>query len=229
MDTTPRVWRVLMVEDNPEIQEMNHNCLEGQGYDLQGVYTGEECLEHLKAQPADLILLDVELPGMNGFEVCKHIRADEGLHQPNIIMLTGFKQILDKVTGLESGADDYLTKPYDANELLARVRAQLRIRELQEKLVEAEKMALIGQTAVALSDQINNPLTAIIWQTRLTQNDLRALGSAVPESLIARLDGIVRDANRISAVLTRLQNVKKLVLTQYDSTTTMIDLGKSTK
>ena len=229
MDKPPRIWHILMVEDEPEIQEMNRNCLDGQGYDLAGVYTGEDCLEHLKTHPVDLILLDVELPGIYGFEVCRQVRAQKDLRQPSIIMLTGFKLTTDKVTGLESGADDYLTKPYDADELLARVRAQLRIRELQEKLVEAEKMALIGQTVVALSDQINSPLTAIIWQARLMQSDLQDAGAAVPGDLTARLDNIVRDANRISQVLTRLQNIKKLVLTKYDGFTTMIDLDKSSR
>ena len=109
------------------------------------------------ANAVDLILLDVTLPGITGFEVCKRIRAQGGLRQPNIIMLTGLREVVDKVTGLKMGADDYLTKPFDLPELLARVRAQLRIRELQEKLVQAEKLAIIGQMAITLSHKINNP------------------------------------------------------------------------
>ncbi len=220
--------RILLVDDNPDILEMNVNCLNDAGFDTVAVYTGEECLEHIAERTPDLVLLDVDLPGISGFEVCRKIRAMQHLQQPSIIMLTALKDTPHKVIGLEGGADDYLTKPFELPELLARVRAQVRIRELQEKLREADKVAVIGQAAIALSDKINSPLTSIIWQARLLQGDLKMVQN-VPRNLIDSLDSIVHDANRIEQVLKKLHEIKKLAFTPYDEHNIMLDLDKSTQ
>ncbi len=183
MKNTARRWNVLLVDDDYEVLEMNRTCLEREGFAVFTAYSGEECLDFVGGHPVDLVLLDVTLPGITGFEVCKRIRAKGNLRQPNIIMLTGLRAVVDKVTGLKMGADDYLTKPFDVPELLARVRAQLRIRELQEKLVQAEKLAIIGQMAITLSHKINNPLSTIIWQARLLQDDLKGASNLPDHTL----------------------------------------------
>ena len=226
MEDANRIWHVLVVDDNTEIAEMNQNCLIDAGFAVTTVYTGEECLEEVEQSSPDLILLDIDLPGISGFEVCKHIRAHDELEQPSIIMLTALNDIPHKITGLEGGADDYLTKPFDISELLARVRAQLRIRELQEKLREAGKLSVIGQAAIALSDKINSPLSSIIWQARLLQGDLRTVES-VPESMIGALENIVHDAHRIERVVRRLHDINKLTFTHYDEHHIMLDLDES--
>ena len=226
MKSSARQWEILLVDDDVDLLEMNRTCLEGEGFKVTGVFNGEDCLTTLTSQPVDLILLDVSLPGMTGFEVVKRVRSLTGLRQPNIIMVTGLRDMGDKVTGLKMGADDYLTKPFDLPELLARVRAQVRIRELQEKLVHAEKLALIGQMAITLSHKINNPLTTIIWQARLLQDDLKRLPE-LSETAIPGLEAIVRDAHRIEHVIKQVHHITKLALTQYDGQTTMIDLDQS--
>ncbi len=226
MEDANRIWHVLAVDDNTENAEMNQNCLRDAGFAVTIVYTGEECLEEVEQSSPDLILLDIDLPGISGFEVCKHIRAHDELEQPSIIMLTALNDIPHKITGLEGGADDYLTKPFDISELLARVRAQLRIRELQEKLREAGKLSVIGQAAIALSDKINSPLSSIIWQARLLQGDLRTVES-VPESMIGALENIVHDAHRIERVVRRLHDINKLTFTHYDEHHIMLDLDES--
>lgn len=223
---TDRNWHILLVDDNPDILEMNRDCLNDAGFDTVAVYTGEECLEHIAERTPELVLLDVDLPGISGFEVCRKIRAMPGLEQPGIIMLTALKDTPHKVIGLEGGADDYLTKPFEIPELLARVRAQLRIRELQEKLRDADKLAVIGQAAIALSDKINSPLSSIIWQARLLQGDLKMV-QHVPRNIIESLDSIVYEANRIERVLKNLHEIKKLNFTPYDEHNIMLDLDKS--
>ena len=226
MDIQGQNWHILVVDDDPEIAALNKDCLENAGFAASVVLTGEECLEHVAQIPPDLILLDVELPGINGFEVCRQVRAQANLDQPSIIMVTALKDIPHKVTGLEGGADDYLTKPFEVPELLARVRAQLRIRELQSKLRKTDRLAIIGQAAIALSDKINSPLTSIIWQVRLAQGDLRTIRN-VPESLIAGLESIVEEANRIEHVLKQLHEINELNFTQYDEFNIMLDLDGS--
>ncbi len=219
-------WRILLVDDDCDVVEMNKSFLEEMGYTVLCAYDGEECLEKLAQEDVDLLILDVKLPGLDGFEVCRHLRADAKTSRLGIIMLTAKKAVQDKVTGLEAGADDYLTKPFDMPELLARVKAQLRLRELQQQLIEMEKVATIGQMAITLSHEINNPLTSIIWHTRLLQEELNNARD-VPSDVLLSLETIAEDAHRIEKVLTQLRQISKPVVTDYTSDVKMIDLQSS--
>lgn len=116
--------RILVIEDEPEMQRGLHDNLEFEGYNVEVIGNGKEGLEALTKKKFDLVLLDLMLPEMSGFDVCKKARA-EGVATP-IIMLTAKGEEVDKVLGLEFGADDYITKPFSLRELLARVKAVLR-------------------------------------------------------------------------------------------------------
>jgi two-component system response regulator RegX3 len=117
------VTRILVVEDEQSLREPLEYLLRREGYEVFGVDNGQAAVEFHTSQPADLILLDLMLPGMPGTEVCKEIRQRS---QVPIIMLTAKDSEVDIVVGLEVGADDYVTKPYSSRELLARIRAVLR-------------------------------------------------------------------------------------------------------
>ncbi|MEM6644667.1 MAG: response regulator transcription factor [Bacteroidota bacterium] len=116
--------RILLVEDEPHMQQGLCDNLTFEGYEVTVAGDGQAGLDHLRASTFDLVLLDVMLPRMSGFDVCKNARA-EGVQTP-IIMLTAKGEEIDKVLGLELGADDYVTKPFSLRELLARVKAVLR-------------------------------------------------------------------------------------------------------
>jgi DNA-binding response OmpR family regulator len=116
--------RVLAVEDEPEMQVILRDNLEYEGFEVLSAATGEEGLQLAMAKQPDLILLDLLLPRMSGYEVCRRLRT-ECFTMP-IIMLTARNAELDRVAGLEMGADDYLGKPFGVGELIARVRVQLR-------------------------------------------------------------------------------------------------------
>jgi DNA-binding response OmpR family regulator len=120
--------RVLVAEDQADIRDLLVLNLRDAGYTVDAVGDGAAALARQRAQPADLLLLDLMLPGMGGLEVCKALRA-AGADTP-ILMLTAKSTELDRVLGLELGADDYLTKPFSLAELLARVKALLRRAEL---------------------------------------------------------------------------------------------------
>ncbi|MRW89865.1 response regulator [Duganella sp. FT80W] len=119
MTTTP----ILLVEDDPEIRAPLADFLEGKGYRVHQAASAEAALQLLTQHSVELALLDVMLPGMDGLELCRRLRASDG---PRIIMLTALAEATDKVIGLELGADDYVAKPFDLRELLARIRAALR-------------------------------------------------------------------------------------------------------
>jgi two-component system alkaline phosphatase synthesis response regulator PhoP len=116
--------RILLVEDEPGLVLTLTDRLEAEGYQVDAVTDGEAAITRATSEPFDVILLDVMLPGASGLEVCRDLRQ-RGVHTP-VIMLTARGQVVDKVAGLKLGADDYVTKPFDAMELLARIEAQIR-------------------------------------------------------------------------------------------------------
>jgi len=115
--------RILVVDDEPQIRRVLRAALTGQGYAVEEARTGEEALEQIRDQRFDLVLLDMNLPGLGGLETCRALRAT---FQAPIIMLTVRDAEKDKVDALDAGADDYVTKPFGTPELLARLRAALR-------------------------------------------------------------------------------------------------------
>ncbi len=117
--------RILVAEDEPHIRHVLKIQLEGAGYEVVAVEDGIKALEEVTRQVPDLILLDIMMPKMDGFEVCRRLKADFNTSNVPIIMLTAKSTENDKVNGLEIGANDYLTKPYSSKELLARVKGLL--------------------------------------------------------------------------------------------------------
>ncbi|MFO7927554.1 response regulator [Natronomonas sp.] len=127
--------RILVVEDEEDILELVEYNLSREGYNTEGVTSGEAALKKFKISSPDLIILDLMLPGLDGFEVCKLIRKDPKTEHIPIIMLTAKGEEADIVTGLELGADDYITKPFSPRILLARVKTVLR-RKAKEEVSE---------------------------------------------------------------------------------------------
>ena len=121
--------RILVVEDEETLSEAIAFLLSKEGFDVSVAATGPEAVELFDKNGADLILLDLMLPGLSGTEVCRQIRTKSSVP---IIMLTAKDSEIDKVVGLEIGADDYVTKPYSSRELIARIRAVLRRGDLQD-------------------------------------------------------------------------------------------------
>jgi DNA-binding response OmpR family regulator len=118
--------RILVVEDDTDIAELIVHYLQNAGHSTVRLSSGVDVMPHLGAQPADLVILDLMLPGMDGLAVCDAIRRDTSTSHLPIIMLTARGDEADRVSGLERGADDYVTKPFSPRELVARVSARLR-------------------------------------------------------------------------------------------------------
>ncbi|HET7747004.1 MAG TPA: response regulator transcription factor [Vicinamibacteria bacterium] len=131
--------RILIVEDEPDMVLGLKDNFEFEGYEVVTATDGESGLERARTVKPDLVVLDIMLPRMSGLEVCKALRG-EGFDKP-IIMLTARGQEIDKVVGLELGADDYVTKPFSIRELLARVRAILRRTEGAKKRLQRYRFA----------------------------------------------------------------------------------------
>ncbi|RLC21787.1 MAG: DNA-binding response regulator, partial [Deltaproteobacteria bacterium] len=138
--------KILIIEDDPVITEFLCTGLNYEGYDAAPCETGRSGLEALRRNGFDLVILDIMLPDIDGFDVCRNIRGC-GSDVP-VLMLSVKKEVSDRVKGLDSGADDYLTKPFSFDELLARIRALLRRRGTpgENKKLQAEGIVLDVET-----------------------------------------------------------------------------------
>ncbi|MBX7150514.1 diguanylate cyclase [bacterium] len=131
--------RVLVVDDDEDGLYILKLLLTKMKYEVHTAKDGEEALQKAEALVPDIMLLDVMMPKLNGFEVCKRVKATpEGMFIP-IILLTAKSELMSKIEGLDCGADEYLTKPYDMSELTARIRSMLRIKQLNDSLRQANK------------------------------------------------------------------------------------------
>jgi two-component system, OmpR family, KDP operon response regulator KdpE len=173
--------RILVVDDDPQIRRVMRVTLTGHGYEVDDVTTGEAALESLRADAFDLVLLDMNMPGLGGIETCRLIRAQSEIA---IIMLTVRDGESDKVGALDAGADDYVTKPFNTPELLARIRAALR---------RAPWTQTSGASRLTLGDVVVDfdarQVTAPGRQVRLTPKEfdvLRLLASHVNKAVTHR-------------------------------------------
>ena len=126
--------RILAVDDNKQNLSLLQKALTAAQYEVLTAPDGSTALELIASAPPDLVLLDVMMPGMSGYEVCQHIRANEATCLLPVVMLTALTEIADRIRGIEAGADDFLSKPVNREELLTRVKSLLRIKTLHDDL-----------------------------------------------------------------------------------------------
>lgn len=138
-----------MIEDEPDIVQLVKYNFRKEGFEVESFSRGQDGLEHLRRSQPDLVLIDILLPDLDGFEICKRLRADDRLMSVPVIFLTAKGEEIDRVLGLEIGADDYVVKPFSPRELVARVKAVLRrqVRATEKpEVVEAGELVLDAQT-----------------------------------------------------------------------------------
>ncbi|GIG38875.1 response regulator transcription factor [Cellulomonas phragmiteti] len=199
--------RILLVDDEESYRDPLSYQLAREGYDVVTAATGPEALDRFAELGADLVLLDLMLPGLPGTEVCRRIRLESDVP---VIMLTAKDDEIDKVVGLELGADDYVTKPYSSRELLARIRAVLRRRETS------------GRSAPAESD---DDATLEVGNVRMDvdRHTVHVDGALVPFPLkeFELLEMLMRNPDR---VLTRGQLIDRVWGSDYVGDTKTLDV-----
>ncbi|GBD57950.1 response regulator transcription factor [Gluconobacter wancherniae] len=187
--------RILVVEDDAGMRTLILRALQGGGFRVRGVSSGEEMWAALDVAPVDLIILDVMLPGVSGIELCRALRNGQGAAHPNetapaqvpIIMVSARAEERDRVTGLEIGADDYVPKPFGQRELLARVRAVLRrgsVGTSTEK-VRRETLRFAGWTLDLRRRELTDPTGATV-DISGAEHDLLTSFLDNPQRVIAR-------------------------------------------
>lgn len=157
----PSNRKILIVDDEADTVDLLKKRLRFEGYDTLEAYNGKECLDQAITGSPDLILLDVMMPQMDGYEVCRRLKAGRKTASIPVLMLTARGEVEDKVRGLDMGAQDYLTKPFDYKELSARIKSLLAIKAAGEKLMQDAKSEALDQMMDEVAHELRNPLTSI--------------------------------------------------------------------
>lgn len=224
---------ILVVDDNSDVRMILTELLESEGHDVFSAEGGAEAIKCVEERNVDLVLLDIKMPDMDGFEVCRRIKATErGRYVPVIMQTAIFGDVEDRIRGRKAGADDYIAKPIDSHELLSRVAAMLRVRNLyqmlkdseralkekideledvnfrlketQAELIHTEKLSVMGRMAAEIAHEINNPLASMRLHADDLQHVLKSDGTLNDETS-GSIDFIMSGLSRIGDFVSRLQ------------------------
>jgi len=202
--------KILVVDDQPLNVKLINRKLSPKGMEIIEAFSGQECLDIVEKTPPDLILLDVMMPGMSGIEVCEKLKASEDTRAIPIIFITARSSKEGKLEGLNAGAIDYITKPIDLDETLARVKTQLRVQEiyrenleLQIRLDDTRKTAAIGAITQGLAHNLNNLLGVVVGYLDLVKTgynnpDMVKRSTQLMGKAVKRIVNIVRQLSIIA-------------------------------
>ncbi|MET0263592.1 MAG: response regulator [Rariglobus sp.] len=201
--------KILVVDDQPINVQLLKRKLEKEGIEILTAYNGQEALDVVAHTKPDLILLDVMMPDMDGIEVCQRLQADEASRHIPIIFVTARTSKEGKIEGLGVGAVDYITKPIDLDETLARVQTQLRfvqinreMLDLQRRLVEARRAATIGAVTQGVAHNLNNLLGVVLGYL-----DLIKSGYDKPDKVKKNAESVENAVQRIVAIIKQLSSL----------------------
>jgi two-component system cell cycle response regulator len=213
--------KILVIDDLPENVFMLKDRLEHEGYDVITAYNGKSGIEKAQSELPDLILLDVMMPDINGFEVCKTLVSDSRTSDIPIILVTAKTDPEDIKEGLDAGAYDYIKKPINKIELLARVKSELKLSDANKLLLEVEKRNTFFATVVTANHKIKQPLTLISLSSAAIKRELKK-DEISRDTVLEKIKYIDLAITEITAVLDQLNNIKEPVLSDYTKTVKMI-------
>ena len=228
---------VLIVDDNPENVRLLGMVIKDEGYLVGIARDGEQTLEMAVQHRPDLVLLDVMMPGIDGFAVCRHLKERAETRDTPVILLTARAESEDIVQGFNVGAVDYVTKPFNTAELLARVRTQLELQQarrelaraydelktLQQKLLEAERIKTLVEAAGGAAHEINQPLQVIVGYLNLIEIELAGKENEASAFVAEAL----RETESITQILKNMRAVKRYEALPYPGGSKIVDYASA--
>ncbi|MCL5028756.1 MAG: response regulator [Bacteroidetes bacterium] len=218
--------KILVVDDLPENVFMLQDRLENEGYEVITAYDGRAAIEKALSELPDLVLLDVMMPEMSGIEVLKFLTAEPTTSHIPVILVTAKSSAEDTKVGLEAGAFDYIKKPFNRIELIARVNSALKLSEAHKLLLEAEQKNTFAATVVTTNHKIKQPLTLISLSTAAIKRELKKPDLSI-EAILKRLTYIETAIKEITDVLNSLNSIKKPIFSDYIKNIKMVELDTS--
>lgn len=217
-------YKILVVEDEKDTSFILDKLLTKNGYEVVIARNGREALNLLSEYTPQVILADWTMPVMDGLELCNILKADEKHKLIYFIMLTARASLKDRITGLDVGADDFLVKPIENQELLARIRTGIRIHNLQNELKNIEHDKAIIEMACTIGHKINNPLSSLLMSVQNLSEELSAKNLPNKESLNDDLAVINQAIERIKILVNDLTHLRNPEMTDYSGSNKMLKL-----
>lgn len=220
---TDDMKKILIIDDHPDSVFLLQDRLEKEGFEVITAYDGQTGLQRAFNDLPDLILLDVVMPGLNGLEVCRTIVNTPGTKDIPVILVTAKAEAENTREGLQAGAFDYIRKPVNKVELLARINSALKLRESYKRLLELEKMNTFAATVVTANHEIKQPLTLINLSAAAIRREC-SKDEVSKEAILKRvgfIEGAIRDINN---VLEKFKTIKNPNFSPYVNNIRMIDL-----
>jgi DNA-binding response OmpR family regulator len=217
--------KILVIDDLPENVFLLQDRLENEGYEVITAYEGKSGLNKAISEQPDLILLDIMMPDITGIDVCKKLVSNEETSHIPIILVTAKIEAEDTKDGLEAGAFDYIKKPFNRVELLARVKSALKLSDARRQLIEAEKSKLFAATVVTANHKIKQPLTLMSLSTAAIKREINKEVIST-DAINKRLDYITTAIKEINDILNQMHTIRKPVLSDYVKNIKMIDVDK---
>ncbi|MBI1931827.1 MAG: response regulator [Ignavibacteriales bacterium] len=212
--------KILIVEDEEDSRFIYERLLVKNGYEIKSVNNGEEALEIIGDFKPSIILADWTMPKLNGIELCNIIKSKEEYKLIYFILLTARTSLKDRVEGLDTGADDYLVKPIDNQELVARIRSGIRIHNLQNELKNIEHDKAIIELACTIGHKINNPLSSLKMSVESLKDEIDSTKEKFNDDFYV----IEESLKRIQEFVKDLQNLRNPEITDYALSNKMIKL-----
>ncbi len=214
---------ILVVDDNLLNRELAAELLSGEGYQVAEAETGEAALALLENREVDTILLDVMMPGIGGYETCRRIKAHPYWRLIPVVMLTALADVDSRVKSLEAGADDFISKPFNETELLARVKSSTHVKNLHDQLEDTEKILFALANVVEVKDQYTD--RHLQRMARFAEGLARLAGLDTIGQRDIRYAGILHDIGKVGISDTILRKPGKLTTAEYDVIKTHTILG----
>ncbi|NUN68678.1 MAG: response regulator [Bacteroidetes bacterium] len=215
--------KILVVDDDNYIRSFLQKRLTALGYEVHLAENGEHGLQVADAQRPHLIISDWMMPKMDGTEFCRHIKNHPDLKYAYFILLTARDSAEDKIEGMEQGADDFMTKPFNDKELVARVNVGLRITALQQELSKFQHQKAVTELAITVGHEINNPLGIIMLTLQVMK---KKIGTPREAELPADIETMMANGHRLADIVKKLSSLEDPQFKPYlkNSDTHMLDL-----
>ncbi len=212
--------KILVVDDTIEIVTITKKLLTNIGYDVITAGDGEEGLEKALQELPDLVVSDVMMPKMDGLEVCRRLKEKEETRLIPVVLLTSKDYVEDKVNGLESGADDYITKPFEAKEFVARIKGMVERRKYRDKVEEEGTLDALEKMLDGVAHEVRNPIVAIGGFARRIRDSLPP-----GDRIRTYAQHITHEAERLETMLREIISMKSLVISLNEK----VDLMKAAR
>lgn len=215
---------ILLVDDMPRNLKILAGILQKEGYHIAVADSGKKALDMVEKRQPDLILLDIMMPEMDGYEVCQRLKQSLNHKDIPVIFLTALADIKNIVLGFEAGAVDYVTKPFNISELLSRVTNHLKLRQAQKQVVELEQKNAVLAMAVTASHELNQPLTVLAGNFELFRTSLT--GIDLNEKQINYLSRIQNAILQVKDLLNKFTNPGTISFQDYVGQTKMAKIDR---